>query len=85
MWQVTNQHELLKARLHERGSSFAAVARELGVHPSTVTHVAKRKHKSARIMSALARHAGLEKNDLSLTDEETKVSTQSQQERNMPT
>ncbi|SIT02236.1 helix-turn-helix domain-containing protein [Paracoccus saliphilus] len=48
MWQVINQHELLKARLHERGSSFAAVARELGVHPSAVTHVAKRKHKLKR-------------------------------------
>lgn len=75
MWQVANRHELLKARLHERGSSFAVVARELGVHPSAVTHVAKQKHKSARIMSALARHAGVEIHDLLPPNDITETST----------
>ena len=67
---ISNPHEALKARLHERGSSFAAVARELGVHRSAVSHAAKKTHKSERILKALARHAGMAMDELrSPTDE----------------
>jgi lambda repressor-like predicted transcriptional regulator len=58
MPEITDQHEWLKAALRERGSSFAKIARELGVRPSSVVHAAKRRHVSKRIETAIAAHLG---------------------------
>ncbi|MFC3059728.1 helix-turn-helix domain-containing protein [Paenirhodobacter populi] len=64
MLTLTNGHEWLKARLHERGSSFARIARELGVTPSAVTHAAKGRHKSRKITVAIAAHAGIDPEEI---------------------
>lgn len=83
---ISNPHEALKARLHERGSSFAAIAKELGVSRSAVSHAAKqkKKHKSERILRALAHHAGLDLEELrSRTDEVQKTTVE--KETDMPT
>lgn len=74
--ELTAYHrKKLEAHLRVRKSSFATVARELRLHPSLVIHVAKYKHKTDQIMRTLARHAGVEWNDLSARIE---------QERNTP-
>lgn len=72
MWYITNPYEAMRVRIRERGSSFAAIARELGVDPSAVTHVAKQNHKSERILAALARHADM---TLDMTLEELQAPT----------
>ena len=60
MPEITDQHEWLKAALRERGSSFAKIARELGVRPSSVVHAARRRHISKRIEAAIAERLGKE-------------------------
>ncbi len=47
-------HEILKARLRILGSGISALAREIGVSPSSVTTVSQGYRTSHRIQKALA-------------------------------
>lgn len=52
--RVFPHHELIKAQLRENGSSMYAIARKLGVQPSTVTIVSQGLRRSRRIEAAIA-------------------------------
>lgn len=60
MDQITSlkRHEMIKMELRLRGSSMAAVARQLGVSQSAVALVSKGTMKSQRIADALASAIG---------------------------
>lgn len=47
-------HEMLRARLRLAGSSFSAIARELGITPSSVSLVSQGHRRSAKIQQAIA-------------------------------
>lgn len=83
MWYITNPYEAMRVRIRERGSSFAAIARELGVDPSAVTHVAKQNHKSERILAALARHAEMTLEELQRPTSEAKKPADIEKEADM--
>lgn len=51
-------HASIKARLRDAGSGINALARELGVTPSTITTVSQGYHRSQRIQGAIARKLG---------------------------
>ncbi|MEP3342955.1 MAG: helix-turn-helix domain-containing protein [Hyphomicrobiales bacterium] len=53
-------HENLKARLRILGSGISALAREIGVSPSSVTTVSQGYRTSHRIQEAIARKLGTE-------------------------
>lgn len=48
------QHEALKARLRVAGSSFAIIARNLNIQPTTVSATSLGKRRSRRIEAAIA-------------------------------
>lgn len=54
-----SSHELVKCRLRLAGSSLAAVARELGLAPATVTIVSQGMRRSQRVENAIAAKVGL--------------------------
>ncbi len=51
-------HASIKTRLRSAGSGINALARELGVTPSTVTTVSQGYHRSRRIQQAIASKLG---------------------------
>lgn len=51
-------HASIKARLKGAGSGINALARELGVTPSTITTVSQGYHRSQRIQEAIAAKIG---------------------------
>ncbi|HOV56421.1 MAG TPA: helix-turn-helix domain-containing protein [Rhodanobacteraceae bacterium] len=54
MSSAIRQHELIKAGLRLRGTSFAEIARRLDVAPTTVTIVSQGHRRSRRIEAAIA-------------------------------
>lgn len=48
------RHEHIKMQLRVRGSSLAAIAREVGVGKSTVTMVSQGRRRSERVEAAIA-------------------------------
>ncbi|WP_177198550.1 helix-turn-helix domain-containing protein [Novosphingobium sp. CF614] len=52
------QHEHIKWALSARGTSLSAIARALGVAPTSVTMVCKGRGRSRRIEEAIADAAG---------------------------
>ncbi|MFD1796989.1 transcriptional regulator [Paracoccus aurantiacus] len=52
-------YEKLKHALKRSGTSFRAIARELGVSHTAVVDVAKKERRSARISKALAEKLGV--------------------------
>lgn len=56
MPEIQDRLEWMKAALRERGSSFAKIARELNISPSSVSHAAQRRHISKNIEETIARH-----------------------------
>lgn len=85
MWYIPNPYEAMRVRIHERGSSFAAIAQKLGVGPSAFTHVEKRNHKSERILAALSRYADMTLEELQAPTSEAKKSTADEKEAGMST
>lgn len=55
---ATRQREYIKYHLRLRGSSFAAVSRELGVSEPTVSQVCGGLRTSERVLSAVAAKLG---------------------------
>lgn len=53
-------HEMILARLRMAGSSFSAIARELGVTPSSVSLVSMGLRSSRRIQRVIASKLGVE-------------------------
>ncbi|MFB9221641.1 helix-turn-helix domain-containing protein [Paracoccus cavernae] len=47
-------HEMLRARLRLAGSSFSAIARELGITPSSVSLVSQGHRRSEKVERAIA-------------------------------
>lgn len=54
MRRERKRHERIKMRLRLAGSSLSAIARDLGVQPTTVTAVSQGVRRSRRIESAIA-------------------------------
>ena len=52
------RHVEIRQGLKAAGTSLSAVARELGVTPSTVTIVSQGYRRSHRVQTAIARHLG---------------------------
>ncbi len=53
-----NCHEMLRARLRLAGSSFSAVAREMGISPASVSLVSQGRRRSKPVQQALAEKLG---------------------------
>jgi len=51
--------ELIKAQIRMAGSTPALIAEELGVCPSTVSHVIYRRGRSARVAQRIAQITGI--------------------------
>lgn len=51
-------HEMIRARLRIAGSSFSALARELGKTPASVSLVSQGLRRSQRIQRAIAKKLG---------------------------
>ncbi|MFT3810149.1 MAG: helix-turn-helix domain-containing protein [Micropepsaceae bacterium] len=69
MLVLKSKREWLKGRLRENNSSFAQVARELGVSPSAVTHAVSGRYKSRMIIEALAQRVGVEPQEISPSEQ----------------
>lgn len=54
MQRERKRHERIKMRLRVVGSSLSAIARDLGVQPTTVTAVSQGQRRSRRIEDAIA-------------------------------
>ena len=60
----TIRHEMVKYQLGIRGLTFSAIAKEMGVHPSSVSSVSRATRRSKRLASALALAIELAPEDL---------------------
>lgn len=63
MSESSEDHEFLLYRIHKAGTSFAQIARDIGVAPATVTVVSKGR-RSANVEQALAAALGLTAEEL---------------------
>lgn len=51
-------HEMIRARLRMAGSSFTALARELGITPASVSLVSQGLRRSRKVQGAIASKLG---------------------------
>ena len=61
---MSRHHYFVRARLLERGRTISAVARDLKVTPSAISHVLSGRRRSRKIERRISQLLGLRRDDL---------------------